>query len=76
MVYMKDTTNVRAKTFTAMIKDVIWIDLKDKMVSHTEICMGFTHNAPHGSQWYNPNFNLELEEVNSMQDLYPLAKVQ
>jgi hypothetical protein len=42
MVYIKDNINNRVKEIPTMMKEVIWIGLKDEMDSHTKLCMGFT----------------------------------
>jgi hypothetical protein len=76
IVYIKDNINNRIEEIPTMVKEVTWERLKDKTNSDVELCMGFIHNAPQNSQWYNPNFTLDLEEeVNLMQDLHPLTEI-
>jgi hypothetical protein len=76
IVYIRDNIKKRVKEIPAMVKEVIWIGLKDKTNSDAELYMCFIYNAPQNSRWYNPNFTLELKEkVNLMRDLYPMTEI-
>jgi hypothetical protein len=45
-----------------VMKELIWVGVKERESAQVKICIGFVYNAPQSSKWCNPNFTRDLEE--------------
>jgi hypothetical protein len=60
------------KEIFAIMKEILWISMREENSSHVEMCIGFVYNALQNLCRYNPNFTTEVErEINELRDLHP-----
>jgi hypothetical protein len=45
-----------------VMKEIIWVGVKEREGAQVKICIGFVYNAPQSSKWCNQNFTRDLEE--------------
>jgi hypothetical protein len=72
VVYVKNSISKKVIEIPTEMKEVIWIEVKDKTSPCIKVCISFIYKAPQNLRWYNPNFTKELEgDINNLMDSYP-----
>jgi hypothetical protein len=60
-VYMKNDFGKCVKEILAIMKEILWLGMREENGLHPEMCIGFIYNALPNLCLYNPNFTRELE---------------